>query len=169
MKGRAKKMEIINAAVFFSVLIMLAVEDIREKKIMVIPPLLFCAYIFTMHIFFPTLEMSEMLFGLLFGGIMAAASFFTRGRIGMGDAVIYTCMVGPLFGGLKSLAVLFTASLSSAVFSMIYILWQKRRKRVIESGADIGGNGAWIKGKELPFVPFTLIGAAVEFLGGFFT
>ena len=165
----AKRMEIINAAVFFSVMIVLAVEDIREKRIMIIPPLLFCAYIFAVHIFFPTIEISEMLFGLLLGGIMMAVSVLTKGRIGMGDAVIYTCMIGPFFGGLKALAVLFTASLSSAVFSVFYILRQKKRRRVTEGGADIGGRGASIRGKELPFVPFTLIGAAVEYFGGFLT
>ena len=165
----AKKMEIINAAVFFSVLIMLAVEDIREKKILVIPPLLFCVYIFAIHIFFPTLEISEMLFGVLFGGIMTGISFLTKGKIGMGDAVIYTCMVGPFFGGLKSLAVLFTASLSSALFSIFYILRQKRRRRVLSEGAEISDGREGIKGKEFPFVPFTLIGAAVEYFGGFFT
>lgn len=156
-----KVMTIINAAVLFSILILLAIEDIREKKINVIPPLLFCAYIFAMHIFSPSLEISEMLLGVLFGGIMISVSFFTKGRIGMGDSVIYACMIGPFFGGLKALAVLFTASLSSAVFSLIYILRVKRRAKA--------SGGTSIKGTELPFVPFTLIGAAVEFIGGFFT
>ena len=141
-------MEIINTAVFFSILILLTIEDIREKKIMIIPPLLFCAYIFVVHIFSPTLEISEMLLGVVFGGIMMAVSFLSKGRIGMGDAVIYTCMIGPLFGGLKALAVLFTASLSSAVFSCIYILrasvmWRRRaylslsRKSSSRSGCAI--------------------------------
>lgn len=161
-------MEIINTAVFFSILILLTIEDIREKKIMIIPPLLFCAYIFVAHIFSPTLEISEMLLGVVFGGIMMAVSFLSKGRIGMGDAVIYTCMIGPLFGGLKALAVLFTASLSSAVFSCIYILRVKRRQKAVGAGEDISGIPS-IRGTELPFVPFTLIGATVEFVGGYFT
>ena len=41
-----ERMEIINAAVFFSLLVILSIEDIREKKINIIPPLLFCSYIF---------------------------------------------------------------------------------------------------------------------------
>lgn len=162
-------MEIINAAVFFTILILLAIEDIREKKIIIIPVLLFCAYIFAVHIFFPSLELSEMLFGALFGGILMAVSFLTKGRIGMGDAMIYTCMVGPFFGGLKSLAVLFTASLSSAVFSIFYILRVRKRQRAFDEAEDMSAGRAYIKGKELPFVPFTLIGAAVEYFGGFLT
>lgn len=155
-------MEIINATVFFSILILLAVEDIREKRVMVIPPLLFCAYIFVMHIISPNLEIAEMLFGVLFGGIMILVSFLTKGKIGMGDAVIYACMIGPFFGGLKALAVLFTASLASAVFSIFFILRVKRRQGALGVETDV-------KGTELPFVPFTLFGAAVEFFGGFFT
>lgn len=164
-----KRMEIINAAVFFSLLVILSIEDIREKKINIIPPLLFCSYIFTVHIFSPTLEISEMLFGVLIGGIMMGVSFLTKGRIGMGDAVIYACMAGPFFGGLKSLAVLFTASLSSAVFSAFYIIRQKRKKTALCNGPDISESETGIKGKEIPFVPFTLIGAAVEYFGGFLT
>ena len=157
-----KKMEMINAAVLFSVLILLAIEDIREKKIMIIPPLLFCAYIFVMHIVFPTLEISEMLFGVLFGGIMILVSIMTKGKIGMGDAVIYACMIGPFFGGLKALAVLFTATLASAVFSLFCIVRMKKRQGAL-------GVGTYVKETEIPFVPFTLIGAAVEFFGGLFT
>ena len=162
-------MEIINAAVFFFLLVILSIEDIREKKINIIPPLLFCSYIFTVHIFSPTLEISEMLFGVLIGGIMMGVSFLTKGRIGMGDAVIYACMAGPFFGGIKSLAVLFTASLLSAVFSIFYIIRQKRKKRALCTGSDISESEAGIKGKELPFVPFTLLSAAVEYFGGFLT
>ena len=155
-------MEIINALVFFSILILLAIEDIREKRVMVIPPLLFCAYIFMMHIFSPTLEIAEMLFGVLFGGIMILVSFLTKGKIGMGDAVIYACMIGPFFGGLKALAVLFTATLSSAVFSLFLIVRMKKRQGAL-------GVGTYVKETEIPFVPFTLIGAAIEFFGGLFT
>jgi hypothetical protein len=115
-----------------------------------------------MHIVFPTLEISEMLFGVLFGGIMILVSFMTKGKIGMGDAVIYACMIGPFFGGLKALAVLFTATLSSAVFSLFLIVRMKKRQGAL-------GVGTYVKETEIPFVPFTLIGAAIEFFGGLFT
>ncbi len=81
----------------------------------------------------------QLIFGIVLGIVMILISFFSEGRIGMGDAVTML-VTGICFGGTVSLFLLWVASTLAGLYGIFLMLFFNRKKN-----------------ERIPFIPFLLM------------
>lgn len=122
------------ALVFLGIL---ALEDIRERRIALKNILLFGGMAALYRCLTAQISMEEIIFSLLPGAGMLLLGFLTREQIGYGDGLT-VAVLGLWTGGRSVLVSVIAAVLCTGVWSLICVI--KRRMEPI------------------PFVPFLLIG-----------
>ncbi len=135
-------LEIISAAVIFTGLVVLSIQDIKTKRIGIIPIMAMMLLL----IIFARMRgtgMTEVILGILPGAAAALISLITRGKIGIGDALLIIA-IGIGCGFYMTLEIWMTALLLSAVFGIVMLALKKATGKT-----------------EIPFVPFLLAGFTV--------
>ncbi len=122
-------------------LIILSFEDIKRKKVSVVPILILACFNLAVFICGKN-EPSGLLTAVLPGAFSLLVSFCTKGKIGLGDGLILIA-VGIVCGWERILAIWLAALVLSALAGIVLIIMKK---------ADIK--------TALPFVPFILAGYA---------
>lgn len=117
-----------------------SIEDIRQKKITVMITLFSGIIGILLHLFFQNQSIYEMLTGVLAGTFILLLSRLTKGRIGMGDGIIF--MLTGLYLGLMDNLILMCISFSLAGLWGIFLIFIKNNS----------------KNEKIPFVPFLFIG-----------
>lgn len=117
-----------------------SIEDIRQKKITVMITLFSGIIGILLHLFFQNQSIYEMLTGVLTGTFILLLSRLTKGRIGMGDGIIF--MLTGLYLGLMDNLILMCISFSLAGLWGIFLIFIKNNS----------------KNEKIPFVPFLFIG-----------
>lgn len=124
-------------------LILLSVSDIKYRLVPIWPPALYAAILLIAHLLLQDLGLSEIITGLIPGGVLLLLAALMRACVGSGDALV-TLACGCVLG----FSVEFPALVIALLFSAAYALAQLLRKKL--SGKD-----------ELPFLPFLAAGHAV--------
>lgn len=130
----------IQACVLLGTLGVHSIEDIRQKKITVMITLFSGIIGIILHLFFQDQSIYEMLAGVLAGVFILILSRLTKGRIGMGDGLIF--MLTGLYLGFMDNLILMCISFSLAGLWGIFLIFIKNSS----------------KSEKIPFVPFLFIG-----------
>lgn len=117
-----------------------AVEDIRKKRISVRYLWIFGAAGITINLFQRSISVPDMLLGAAVGAALVAVSLLTRGSIGLGDGFLLMT-AGVFLGGSSVLELLFISLLYAALVSLGMLAFRR-----------------WKRKREIPFVPFLLLG-----------
>lgn len=125
-----------------------SIEDIREKKITVNITLFSGIIGVFLHLLFQNQSIYEMLAGTLPGVFIFLISYLTKGKIGMGDGMVFM-LTGLYLGFGKNMTLMAITFLLAGVFGL-YLLIQK------ETGAD----------KKMPLMPFLFLGYSLMVLSG---
>ena len=118
-------------------------EDIRQKKVTLIYILMFGVIGVWLHLFAPGCSAASMLWGMVPGAVMIAASWLSHGSIGMGDGVLLA-VTGIYLGGLNNLELFITGLLLAACWSLVLLVTGKKKGK-----------------EEIAFVPFLLVSYVV--------
>ncbi len=135
-------LEILTAAVIFIGLVVLSIQDIKTKRIGIIPIL---AMMLILIVFARMRDtgIKELVLGILPGAAAALISVITRGKIGMGDALLIIAL-GIGCGFDMTLEIWMASLLLGAVVGIAMLALKKANRKT-----------------ELPFVPFLLVGFTV--------
>jgi len=117
----------IQSCVLLGTLGVHSIEDIREKKITVMVTLLSGIIGISLHLFFQNQSIYEMLTGVLAGSFILILSRLTKGRIGMGDGIIF--MLTGLYLGLIDNLLLMCISFSLAGIWGLFLVFIKSNSR----------------------------------------
>lgn len=88
-------------------------------------------------------DVTEMIMGILPGGVIAILSFASKGKIGIGDGLVFLT-IGIWTGPEKTLSIMFISLVLSALTGIILLLLKKATRKTA-----------------LPFVPFIYTGYAL--------
>ncbi|MCQ2082585.1 MAG: A24 family peptidase [Lachnospiraceae bacterium] len=133
--------------IFLSIL---SFQDIKEKKISSM--IVFGYLILGISYSLSNYSGRETLISLMFGLFLLAFCIFTKEGIGLGD-VLVILSIGAWNGFFDSIYIFFTALIIFDFFVLIMIVSSKIRKKKN------------ILSKEVPFIPFVLIGMVVILVG----
>lgn len=122
-----------------------AVDDMRNKRVLLHPALSFAIVGLLLHIWFQNISVYSMLAGILIGIVFLGISRVTRGKIGMGDGVVLV-VSGIYLGFLDNMELLLHGLLFCGIWSLFLLVFRKKKKE-----------------DEVPFVPFLFL-AYVEML-----
>lgn len=122
-----------------------SMQDIKTQKIKINPILVTGIIGVIWHMMYQKIELCNMLLGMGLGIVVWILSVFTKGKIGMGDAILL--MVTGIFLGMEQNLELFLTALLFAGLWGLYLLVVRKRART----------------ESFPFVPF-LLAAYVEML-----
>lgn len=125
-----------------------AVEDIRKKRISVRYLWIFGAAGIAINLFQRSISVPDMLLGAAVGAALVAVSLLTRGSIGLGDGFLLMT-AGIFLGGSSVLELLFISLLYAALVSLGMLAFRR-----------------WKRKREIPFVPFLLLGYLTMMVAG---
>lgn len=125
-----------------------AVEDIRKKRISVRYLWIFGAAGIAINLFQRSTSVPNMLLGAAVGAALVAVSLLTRGSIGLGDGFLLMT-AGIFLGGSSVLELLFISLLYAALVSLGMLAFRR-----------------WKRKREIPFVPFLLLGYLTMMVAG---
>lgn len=137
---------------FFTILFLffLSIEDLKSRRVRLLPALIFAGGMFLSHIILKDLPLKELLWGSLLGAGLLVISLITHSAIGGGDALAVLSCASAL-GGSAEFAALLLSLLLSALFSIFLLLRRKISRK-----------------DSLPFLPFLLAGHLILTLTQFF-
>lgn len=127
---------------------LLSLEDLRIKKIPIVPLLLTGIVGMILHLIYGNREITDILGGLSIGFILYAICLITKGKIGKGDCYLYM-VTGVYLGFWNNLLLLWLSSVLAGVVGIFVMLLKKKNRDY-----------------KLPFVPFTFIAALLMLLAG---
>ena len=127
---------------------LLAVEDLRIKKIPVIPLMLTGIVGMIFHLMYWNRDIQDILGGISIGIVLYFISVITRGKIGKGDGVLFM-VTGVYLGFWNNLILLWVACVMAGVVGAGMMVAFKKNKDY-----------------KLPFVPFVLLAALVMLMIG---
>ena len=127
---------------------LLALEDLRMKKIPIIPLILTGIIGMIFHLIFESRDIKDILGGMFIGVVLYAVSFFTKGKVGKGDAFLFM-VTGVYLGFWNNLLALWIASVIAGVIGVGIIVVKNKRFDY-----------------KLPFVPFVLVAIIMLLLIG---
>lgn len=127
---------------------LLAVEDLRIKKIPVIPLMLTGIVGMIFHLMYWNRDIQDILGGISIGIVLYFISVITRGKIGKGDGVLFM-VTGVYLGFWNNLILLWVACVMAGVVGAGMMVAFKKNKDY-----------------KLPFVPFVLLAALVMLMVG---
>jgi leader peptidase (prepilin peptidase)/N-methyltransferase len=131
-------------------LFFLSIEDLKSRRVRLLPALIFADGMFLAHLILKDLPLKELLWGILLGAGLFAVSLITHSAIGGGDALAVLSCASAL-GGSAEFAALLLSLLLSALFSIFLLLRRKISRK-----------------DSLPFLPFLLAGHLILTLTQFF-
>ena len=134
--------------ILLGMLSLYAVEDIRKKRISVRYLWIFGVAGIAINLFQRSISVPDMLLGAAVGAALVAVSLLTRGSIGLGDGFLLMT-AGVFMGGSSVLELLFISLLYAALVSLGMLAFRR-----------------WKRKRELPFVPFLLLGYLTMMLTG---
>ena len=120
-----------------------SIEDIKERRIGIIPLLLAAIFGLILHLCYERLSIWNLLGGGAIGLLMYALSIASKERIGKGDALLLA-VTGIFLGFWDNLILIWLASIVAAVVGILYMLFLKKGKN-----------------EELPFVPCVFFGFVI--------
>lgn len=127
------------------VLAVLAIIDVKKKKIPVGPVLIMGVILLLIRLS-SNLTAGEFVCGLLPGVVFLAIAWMTKEKIGVGDGLLMLCL-GMGYRVEQMMAITGIALLVAAMFSMILIVLKKANRKTA-----------------LPFLPFLFVGWMVSLL-----
>lgn len=134
-------------------LALLAADDIRRRQINVIFLLALSIFIFLCHLILGSRSLFDIAAGASVGAFLLLLSAVTKGRIGVGDGLLFLLVIGPAAGFVATLQVLFLATLLSGLSAALLLAGRRILKKE--------------QAEEVPFVPFVLAAfIAVVIFGG---
>lgn len=131
--------------VVLGLLAVCSMQDIKTQKIRLNPVLVTGILGVILHMLYQKIQLGNMLLGMGIGIAVWLVSFVTKGKIGIGDAVLL--MVTGIYLGAQQNLELFLTALFLAGLWGLYLLVVRKRPRT----------------ETFPFVPFLLV-AYVEML-----
>lgn len=136
-----------QSIILLILLILCSVEDLKRKEVTVIYILLFGIIGVVFHLFCPSCSVYSMLWGLLLGIVVMAASFFSHGSIGMGDGILLV-VTGVYLGGYQNLELFLIGLFLAGIWSLGLLVLKKKKRK-----------------EKIAFVPFLLVAYAVMLVG----
>lgn len=125
-----------------------SLEDIRDKKITVNITLISGIIGIMMHLLFQNQSIYEMLTGTLPGAAILLLSYFTKGKIGMGDGIVFM-LTGLYLGFGKNMLLMGISFLLAGIFGLFSLM-----------------PGTGREDKKMPLVPFLFLGYSLMVLSG---
>lgn len=127
---------------------LLALEDLKIKKIPIIPLVLTGIVGMIFHLLNWNRNIWDILAGMFIGVVLYFISVITKGKIGRGDGVLF--MVTAVYLGFwNNLVLLWIACILAGVVGSVMMIFFKKKKDY-----------------KLPFVPFVLLAALVMLVAG---
>ena len=123
-------------------------EDIREKKITVNITLFSGIIGIVLHLFFQNQSIYEMLAGTLPGFGILFLNRLTKGKIGMGDGIVFM-LTGLYLGFGKNMILMFLSFVLAGVFGLFLLI------RVGDKGDE-----------KMPLIPFLFLGYGIMIVSG---
>ncbi len=130
----------IQSCVLLGTLGLHSIEDIRQKKITVNLTLISAILGVLLHLLFQNQSIFMMLTGMLSGAAVLAAACLTKGKIGIGDGMVF--MLTGLYLGLKENLLLMLISFSAAGLWALFLITVRHCKKT----------------ERIPLVPFLFFG-----------
>lgn len=131
--------DIVAVVMLGVMLLVFSIEDIRKKSL--------CIYavaaaliVMLLYSAFVNRDALNILLGMIPGAVLAVLSFFSDGKVGLGDAFVFGT-VGVWCGLTVTLSILFVALLTCAVTGIVLMIMKKATRKTA-----------------LPFVPFVFLG-----------
>ena len=125
-----------------------SLEDIREKKITVNITLFSGIIGIVLHLFFQNQSIYEMLAGTLPGVGILFLNRLTKGKIGMGDGIVFM-LTGLYLGFGKNMILMFLSFVLAGVFALFLLI----------RGGDKGD-------EKMPLIPFLFLGYGIMIVSG---
>lgn len=127
---------------------LLALEDLRIKKIPIIPLVLTGIVGMIFHLVYCNRDIRDIVGGIFIGIALYLLSVITGGKIGKGDGVLFM-VTGVYLGFWNNLMMLWIACVMAGIVGTGMVVVFKKNKNY-----------------KLPFVPFVLIAALVMLIAG---
>lgn len=137
----------LKKSIIFMMLLLFSIEDVRKKRIDILPLLAFSVIGAIYQTVTRALTISEICGGMLLGVGLLGIAKMTGESLGYGDGLLFL-VTGIYLGGWDNCSLLMTSLVLAFVFAIIQILVRKKSAK-----------------SEIPFVPFVL-SAYVLYLGG---
>lgn len=137
----------LKKSIIFMMLLLFSIEDIRKRRIDILPLLAFSVIGAVYQAVTRALTILEICGGMLLGVGLLGIAKMTGESLGYGDGMLFL-VTGIYLGGWDNCSLLMTSLVLAFVFAIIQILVRKKSAK-----------------SEIPFVPFVL-SAYVLYLGG---
>ena len=137
----------LKKSIIFMMLLLFSIEDVRKKRIDILPLLAFSVIGAIYQTVTRALTIQEICGGMLLGVGLLGIAKMTGESLGYGDGLLFL-VTGIYLGGWDNCSLLMTSLVLAFVFAIIQILVRKKSAK-----------------SEIPFVPFVL-SAYVLYLGG---
>lgn len=124
-----------------------SIEDIREKKITVSITLVSAILGIVLHLVYQNQSIYAMLAGSISGLGILGMSVLTKGKIGMGDGVVFM-LTGLYLGVLDNLVLMSISFLLAGIWGMIRLFFCHCKR-----------------GERIPFLPFLFVGYMLMMVG----
>ena len=124
-----------------------SIEDMKEKKITVTFTLLSGIFGLFLHLLFPQQSIFEMMLGMVSGGFILLAAGLGRGKIGMGDGLMFM-LTGMYLGFSQNVLLMFLSFSLAGVWGLILVCTGRRPK-----------DG------RIPLAPFLFLGYFIMIIG----